>query len=236
MRRPRVAPPIARRPIQAPGRGAWPRVSPGEGRVPNFRFATEENVELGPARDGELHLGTRPSRRFLRDTHRPRRSVPYHSRGRGDGFDRRNGRGMTRRPKGRTSPDRSLEDSCCLSLFEMVQPSAAEQVVPRTPGTGNSFWKTGENVVDPPIRPFQEYLGDQVIWGPVPMRLDECIRFPFLAGIVDVQPTHGDPEAVSQLVNLLLGERNAVGAPVCEYDGKTRGPGLSGGGGHPRHE
>lgn len=68
------------------------------------------------------------------------------------------------------------------------------------------------------------------------MSLDECIGLPFLAGIVDVQPTHGDPEAVSQFVNLLLGERNAVGAPVREYYGKTRGSGRGRGVRHPQHE
>ena len=98
-----------------------------------------------------------------------------------------------------------------------------QQVLPGLPGPIDALRESRENVLNSSPATLQEYLGDQVVGGPIPMAPHVVVGQLPLAGMIDVQPKDGHTQPPCQPLAVPVGEGNTMGTPFREDHNEATG-------------
>ena len=79
-------------------------------------------------------------------------------------------------------------------LSDGPEPLAVEDVAPGLSGPGDLFGEPRQQRLDSPIRPFEEYLRDQVIRGRVAVVSNESVRDLHLTPPIDIEGSERNAE------------------------------------------
>src|SRR5271170_7556019 len=118
------------------------------------------------------------------------------------------------------------------SLSNRPEPPAREEVPPRPLGSGDLFGESCQKLLNAPVGPLEEHLGDQIIRGGVSVLSYELVCELHLTPSVDVEDSERNAQALRQPLAVLYRQRNAMRAPLCQYDSKPAGFGRSPGARH----
>jgi hypothetical protein len=75
-------------------------------------------------------------------------------------------------------------------------------------------------MVNLPVAPLQEHLGDEVVRAPIPEPSDITIRKLRFRRTVDVEPLNWNLPPPREPMHISLGQRDAMRAPIRENDGQ----------------